>query len=346
MLPLTATGSKHSTAPTTRTCWIQTPTSFDHIFDVLDAEKIDHLLTRFAYEVDWGHHKKITLNVLAHVTRTQAHIIGYYPIVGVTQGSLTLSLGLIQLSLSLAALGAYSLMGIAAPQTFEGVLSASSHIAQGTIALVPLALGSTVYLADHTPSLEIYVQKLTLSQDKWHVICDYIHDISHSTDLRPEPDTLDMQPWAKQVVCGIEKTYTLATDGAECMVTCAAWGNLFLGAGGILAAPFTGGSSLPFAASQIAQGALALGAMSLIDQDLKTQVTHYLFPKKQDSVDATLDQLVYNVNQGVELFAEAYQAFEPRQESLIEVIAPLTGPSLSQPFSTRLTSYLPRWPFG
>jgi hypothetical protein len=296
---------------------IETPDTFAPVFQALKAERIDQILTKIVYEVDWGAKGKTTINVIAHVTNMHANIIGYLPVAGVSLGACRLSLGVLRLSLAAASLGACRMLGLPQLHTFTDLVSHASSVKTGFIEVMPLAVGALAYLSNYTPSLDLLVTDLKVSSDKLGVISEFCEQTVRSGLKEDEARYEELKPWARNVIKVAEKTYTFATEGAECIVTCAAWGDIAVGLGSLIASPYTGGTTVPYALTSIARGALALGASSLIElateYDLKGKITSYFTSGDADYVkeaDALLYKTVYMLYHGIEEFGAIYEALE------------------------------------
>jgi len=290
---------------------------FAPVFEVLSAEKIDRLLTQIVYNVDWDSTRKVTINIIAEVTKLHANIIGYIPVAGVSVGACRVSIGVVRLSLAMASLGASRMLGIAETNTFGNLLDATNSIKDGFLEVSPLAVGAGLYLSKHTPSMSLLVSDLKVSQDKFGIISEFCKTTVEKAKKEDEDKYEHYKPWAQTLLKTTEKTYLFATEGAQCIVTCAAWGNIAMGIGGLAVAPYTGGASLPWAVTSLAKGALSLGASSLLEMattyDLHGKVIRFFVPeKKEDSSDADfiLMKLILELEKDREKFAEAYEAIE------------------------------------
>lgn len=295
---------------------LQTPTSFAAVFDALNIEKIDHIMTKLVYTVDWPGKGKVVINVLAKVTRLQAQIIGYIPVTGVAIGACRLSVGVLQLGLTAASLGACQMLGLPIGVSFGDVVTSMSAIKQGIIEISPLAVGLGAYLVDHTPSVPHLIADLKVTSDKWGVLSEFCHSTAVDAASSEKEKYQDYKPWAKTVMDATDKTYVFATEGAECMVTCAAWGNLALGVGALATAPFTRGATLPYAVTSLASGALALGASTLLaladEYEIKGRLTRWFYPEDEvsgDAIDGTLLKLMLRLQDAADM-SDAYEAID------------------------------------
>lgn len=294
---------------------LETPREFEPVFTHLAINKIDEVVTRIVYTVDWEGKKQTTINVIAVISRTHARIIGYMPVAGVALGACRMSLGFLKLGLAAASLGACKMFGLPMTSTLGEVVQNVNSIKQGFIQVLPLAVGAATYLSNYTPSVDLLVSGLKVSEDKWGVVTDFCETTTKAAFKEDEDRYQEYKPWAKTVLHACEKTYTFASDGAECLVTCAAWGDIALGVGALIASPYTGGTSLPYALVSIARGALSLGASTLIDManeyDLKGKIVSY-FSSGEEKYDPEFEiyRLTYLNYHECHKFAEAYEAME------------------------------------
>lgn len=272
---------------------IETPSTFLPVLDYLRAEKIDEVLTRLVYQVDWEDKKKVTINVIASISSTHAKIIGYLPVASVGLGVIRMSSGVLQIALAAASLGACTMLGLPQTRSFASMVSSVNAIKHGVIEVMPLVVGGAMYVGQYTPSFDVLVVDLKVSPNKWGVISDFCHQTTTLAIADEKHKYAEYTPWAQTALHVIEKSYTFATEGADCIVTCAAWGNIAVGVGALLASPYTGGGSLPYALTSFVKGALALGASSLLglaeEYDLRSRIVKVL--SKQDTVDDVLDRL-------------------------------------------------------
>jgi hypothetical protein len=147
------------------------------------------------------------------------------------------------------------------------------------------------------------------------VISDFCHKAKESAVAFEKEKYSEYKPWAQTVLHVVEKTYHFATEGADCIVTCAAWGNIAVGVGALVASPYTGGGSLPYAVTSIAKGAFALGASSLLElaqeYDLQGKVTRFFAGEEEakPDIEATLFRLNLLLNDCA-CFGEAYEAID------------------------------------
>jgi len=295
---------------------IETPETFASVFDFLKAEKIDHILTRIAYEVDWEEKGKVTINVIANVSSMHATIIGYLPVAGVTKGAFKLSLGMLRASLAIASLGACRMLGLPEMFSFHDITSHIGSVRDGIIEIMPLAFGTGAFISNYTPSVDLLVTDLKVSQDKLGVISEFCHSTVASAVKTEESKYDHYKPWARTLAVAGEKTFVFASDGVECLVTCAAWGDLAIGTAAIVTAPVTGGASIGFGLTSITRGALALGASTLLDlakeYDLQGKVMSYFVEDKKpdDGCDAVIYRLCYNLYNNAANFNQAYEAIE------------------------------------
>lgn len=295
---------------------LETPKEFEPVFSHLAIKKVDEVVTRIVYTVDWEGKKQTTINVIAVISRTHARIIGYMPVAGVALGACRISLGFLKLGLAAASLGACQMFGLPMTSSLGDVVQNVNTIRHGFIEVLPLAVGAATYLSNYTPSVDLLVSGLKVSDDKWGVVADFCETTTKAAFKEDEDEKYaEYKPWAKTMIKACEKTYTFATDGAECIVTCAAWGDIALGVGALITSPYTGGASLPYALVSIARGALSLGASSLIDlaseYDLKGKIISYFSPE-EDSFDPDFEllRLTYLNYHDCYKFAEAYEAME------------------------------------
>lgn len=294
---------------------LETPSSFEPVFVHLAVNKVDEVLTRIVYTVDWDAKKKTTINVIAVISRAHAKIIGYMPVAGVTVGACRLSVGMLRLGIAAASLGACKMFGIPASTTMGDVVQSLKTIKHGFVEVLPLAVGAATYLSNYTPSVDLLVSGLQLSEDKWGVVADFCETTTASAFKDDEEKYSEYKPWAKTLMTVCEKSYTFATEGAECIVTCAAWGDIALGMGALVASPYTGGTSLPYAVMSIARGALALGASSLLDlareHDLQGKVAA-LFGAGEPTYDPDFEvqKLTYQLYDNCHIYGEIYEAIE------------------------------------
>jgi hypothetical protein len=296
---------------------LETPRAFSFVFDILDAQKIDRIMTKMVYDVDWDKHSKRSIEVIAVITRAHANIIGFMPVVGVSRGAFRLSIGVLRLALAAASLGACRMFGVKEAATFCDFASHAYSIKEGVVEIMPLAFGAGMYLSNFTPSIDLLVTDLKVSQDKWGVVSEFCHQTTAAALKADEEKYQDLKPWAAGLTKACEKTYVFATEGAECIVTCAAWGDIALGVGALVASPIAGGSTVPYGLYSIARGALALGASSLLDLakewDLQGKITRLIVDGTRDpvaEVEASLFKLIYQLNKDCEQFAIAYEAIE------------------------------------
>lgn len=294
---------------------IETPSTFSPVLAYLSAEKIDEVLTKLVYEVDWEGKKKVTINVIANVSSMHAKIIGYLPVAGVTLGAIRISAGVLKIGLAAASLGACTMLGLPQAHSFADIVSSVGSVKQGVIEIMPLAVGAGMYLSNYTPSFDVLVTDLKVSQDKMGVISNFCQQATESAMAAEKEKYAEYKPWAQTVLHVAEKTYHFATEGADCIVTCAAWGNIAVGVGALVASPYTGGSSLPYALTSIAKGAFALGASSLLElaqeYDLQGKVTR-LFSSDEATeidVDSKLFKLQLLLGDCAD-FGEAYEAID------------------------------------
>lgn len=263
---------------------IETPSPFNAIFDVLKAEKIDQIMTKIAYEVDWEGKGKTTVNIITNITKSYVQVVGYMPVVGVSLGAFKFSIGALRLSLLAASMGARKMLGLEHLHGTDQILSLGDHVGQGFIEVLPLAIGAGVYVSSYVPSLEIFVSDLKVKENKLGVVTQFCETTVESA-FKEDPEAYpNLKPWARSLAHACEKTYLFATEGAECIVTCAAWGDIALGVGALAVSPFTGAASMPYGIASIARGALALGASSLLDlasqYDLLGRVKEFSYLKK------------------------------------------------------------------
>lgn len=294
---------------------IETPSTFMPVLDFLSAEKVDEVLTKLVYEVDWEGKKKVTINVIAHVSSLHARIVGYIPVAGVTIGAIRISTAVVKIGLAAASLGACSMLGLPQAHSFADIVSSMGSIKHGIIEIMPLAVGAAVYMSNFTPSFDVLVTDLKVSQDKMGVISDFCQKATDSAIAFEKDKYAEYKPWAKVIMHAAEKTYHFATEGADCIVTCAAWGNIAVGLGALVASPYTGGGSLPYALTSIAKGSLALGASSLLElaqeYDLQGKITR-LFSSGEDTepdIEGQLFRLQLMLNDCA-CFGEIYEALD------------------------------------
>lgn len=294
---------------------IETPSTFAPVFNLLNAEKIDHVLTKLVYEIDWEGKKKVTINIIANVSSLQARILGYMPVAGVTLGAFRISSGVLKLGLAAASLGACRMFGLPQTQSFTEIVTSLGSIKHGVVEVMPLAFGAAAYLADYAPPVELLVTDLKISRDKMGVLSEYCHQTAESAFAADKDKYLEYKPWAKTLMHAAEKTYQFATEGVECLVTCAAWGDIGIGLGALAVSPYTGGGSLTYGLSSIARGALALGASSLLEiaeeYDLKGKVTR-LFTSDDGLVDVddSLCRLQVQLSECAASLGGIYEALE------------------------------------
>lgn len=282
---------------------INTPSSFSPVF-----EKIDEVLTRLVYEVDWDGKKKVTINIIAKVSSLHTHIIGYLPVVGVSLGAVKISKAVLKIGLLAASFGACSMVGISPPVLLTDLMSPIGSIKEGIVEVLPLAVGAGMYVSHHVPSFDVVVRDLKVLQDKTGVIANIIKETKDSVIAAEEDKYEEFTPWAKTACQVVEKTYCFAVDGKEYLVTCAALGALAVGIGGVVASSFTGGASLPPSVGLIAQGAAALGLESLVDYVKGLELPEKIvgvFASDPDP-DDTLYSLTARIHSGAADFEEAY----------------------------------------
>lgn len=274
--------------------YIETPISFLPVLKHLSAERIDEVLTRLVYEIDWEKKTKVAIHVIASVSSTQAKIIGYLPVASVALGALRMSEGVLKVGLAAASLGACSMLGLPQSDTFDSMVSSIHTMSQGVIEVMPLVVGSAMYIAQYAPSFDVLVVDLKVSQNKSGVITDFCQQAVQSAMADEKDKYAEYKPWAQTALHVIEKSYSFATEGAHCIVTYAAWGNIAVGVGALLASPATGGALLPYAITSFVKGLFALGATAAVElaqqYNLQERIIK-VFSQDEPHVDGVVDNL-------------------------------------------------------
>ncbi len=241
-----------------------TPAEFSPVFEALKASGVDEIMARLVYEVDWKEGKRVAIQVVTKVTRLQTEVLGYWPMAKVTMGVCRVSMNAIRLGVLLASIGASRGLGLAASSSMEGALVAASGMKEGLLDVVPLAIGTGVYFAGHLPPLELVVSKLKVS-GPWETVKTTLAETAGEAFAADVEAYEGYTPLAGRVMTTVNHVYTLATDGASCLVEYVAWGDLAVGAVALASSPMLGPAAASYGTAAVVRGAVGLGAKPLVN---------------------------------------------------------------------------------
>jgi len=268
MVAPTAGMSDAAAAAAARGAWtsepsrFETPAEFSPVFEALGPSGVDQIVIRL-HQVNWKEGKRMAIQVVAKVTRLQTEVLGYVPMARVTMGVCKVSLNAIRLGVLLASIGAARGLGLASSSSMKGALEAASGMKEGLLDVVPLAIGTGVYLAGHLPPLELVVSNLNVS-GPWEGLKMTFRDTATEAFTAEVDPYADYNPLAGRVMSAVNQVYTLATDGASCLVEYVAWGDLAMGAAALASSPLLGPAAASYGTSAVIRGAVGLGAKPLV----------------------------------------------------------------------------------
>lgn len=249
----------------------ETSAFFDSSLEHLDTKKVKNIFTKIRCEVESSSGGKVAVYLIAKVSKLRTQIIGFVPVASVGLGFCRISVGLARLAMAAASIGTANLLGLPASLAVDKSFVDAELIKQGFVNLLPLAAGALVLMKESTPSFDVMVTDFAVSNDRSGVLKHYISHAAASAFAEDER-LAHYRPESRKIIQFCEKTFALVSEGAQIVVTCAAWGDIAMGVGALAVAPVTSGTTLPYAATSIAKGTFALSASSLLDMVEKYEV--------------------------------------------------------------------------
>jgi len=244
---------------------------FDSSLDHLKSKKVQNIFTKVRCEVETTSGGKVAVYLIAKVSQLRTQIIGFVPVASVGLGFCRVSVGLARLAMAAASIGTANLLGLSPSLAVDKAFVDAELIKQGFVNLLPLAAGALVLMKDATPSFDVMVTDFSVSSDRAGVVKHYVSQAA--TKAFAEDERLShLRPESRSIIQFCEKTFSLVSEGASIVVTCAAWGDIVMGVGALAAAPMTSGSTLPYAVTSIAKGTFSLTASSILDLVEKYEV--------------------------------------------------------------------------